>query len=50
MINLSFFSVKKIKFINLYYEVEMKKIFYYSFMYASCAMLYVPNSFIRIPL
>ena len=46
MINFSFFSVKIINFINLYYEVQMKKIFYYSIMYASCAMLYVPNSFI----
>jgi len=46
MINLSFFSVKIIKPLNLYYEVEMKKICYYSIMYASCAMLYVPNSFI----
>ena len=46
MINLSFFSVKKIESINLYYEVQMKKIFYYSIMYASCAMLYIPNSFI----
>mgnify|MGYP004169862753 FL=1 len=46
MINFSFFSVKIIKSRNLYYEVQMKKIFYYSIMYASCAMLYVPNSFI----
>ena len=46
MINFSFLSVKIIKSLKLYYEVEMKKIFYYSIMYASCAMLYVPNSFI----
>ena len=46
MINFSFFSVKIIKSLNLYYEVEMKKIFYYLIMHASCAMLYVPNSFI----
>ena len=46
MINLSFFSVQIIKSLNLYYVVEMKKIFYYSIMYASCAMLYVPDSFI----
>ncbi len=46
MINFSFFSVKIIKSLNPYYKVEMKKIFYYSIMYASCAMLYVPNSFI----
>ena len=46
MINFSFFSVEIIKSQNIYYEVQMKKIFYYSIMYASCAMLYVPNSFI----
>ena len=46
MINFSFFSVKISKSQNHYYEVQMKKIFYYSIMYASCAMLYVPNSFI----
>ena len=46
MINFSFFSVKIVKSIILYYEIQMKKIFYYSIMYASCAMLYVPNSFI----
>ena len=27
----------------------MKKIFYYSIMYASCVMLYVPNSFYLNP-
>lgn len=46
MINFSFFSVKIIEFTNPHHEVQMKKIFYYSIMYASCAMLYVPNSFI----
>ena len=45
MINFSFFSVN-VKSLILYYEIQMKKIFYYSIMYASCAMLYVPNSFI----
>ena len=46
MINFSFFSVKIIEFTNPYHEVQMKKIFYYTIMYASCALLYVPNSFI----
>ncbi len=46
MINFSFFNVKINKSLKLYYEVQMKKIFYYSIMYASCAMLYLPNSFI----
>ena len=46
MINFSFFSVKIIELTNPHHEVQMKKIFYYSIMYASCAMLYVPNSFI----
>ena len=35
MINFSFSSVKIVKSLNLYYEVQMKKIFYYSIMYAS---------------
>jgi len=46
MINFSFFIVKIFESPNFYYETQMKKILYYSIMYASCVMLYVPNSFI----
>ena len=48
MINFSFFSVKIIKSINLYFLIQLKKIFYYSIMYSSCTMLYISNSIIWI--